>query len=74
MRQLVGIGQPVLGEDREALDLLDARQPCVGAVDAGLGAMWGTGEVQHVLYPDMPWNEAMPDAASSAKPGCRVLQ
>ena len=26
-------------------------------VAAGLGAMWGTGEVQHVLNPDMPWNE-----------------
>jgi pimeloyl-ACP methyl ester carboxylesterase len=24
---------------------------------AGLVAMWGTGEVQHVLNPDMPWNE-----------------
>ena len=20
-------------------------------------AMWGTGEIQHVLNPDMPWNE-----------------
>jgi class 3 adenylate cyclase len=24
---------------------------------AGLVAMWGTGEMQHVLNPDMPWNE-----------------
>jgi hypothetical protein len=28
-------------------------------VSAGLGAMWGTGEVQHVLNPDMPWNEEL---------------
>ena len=20
-------------------------------------AMWGTGEIQHVVNPDMPWNE-----------------
>ena len=20
-------------------------------------AMWGTGEIQHVINPDMPWNE-----------------
>jgi class 3 adenylate cyclase/pimeloyl-ACP methyl ester carboxylesterase len=26
-------------------------------VQAGLFAMWGTGEVEHVLNPDMPWNE-----------------
>ncbi len=24
---------------------------------AALFAMWGTGEIQHVLNPDMPWNE-----------------
>ena len=24
---------------------------------AALAAMWGTGEVQHVVNPDMPWNE-----------------
>jgi hypothetical protein len=35
-RQLGGVGQPFVGEDRETLDLLDARQPRVGAVDAGL--------------------------------------
>jgi class 3 adenylate cyclase len=26
-------------------------------VSAALAAMWGTGEWQHVLNPDMPWNE-----------------
>jgi len=26
-------------------------------VQAGLFAMWGTGEVEHALNPDMPWNE-----------------
>jgi class 3 adenylate cyclase len=26
-------------------------------IQAGLFAMWGTGEVEHVLNPDMPWNE-----------------
>jgi class 3 adenylate cyclase len=26
-------------------------------VRAGMVGMWGTGEVQHVLNPDMPWNE-----------------
>jgi class 3 adenylate cyclase len=26
-------------------------------VRAGLFAMWGTGELQHALNPDMPWNE-----------------
>ena len=24
---------------------------------AALVAMWGTGEIQHVINPDMPWNE-----------------
>ena len=24
---------------------------------AGMAAMWGTGEIQHVINPDMPWNE-----------------
>ena len=33
----------------------DGRDP--EEVIAALVAMWGTGEVQHVLNPDMPWNE-----------------
>ena len=24
---------------------------------AGMVAMWGTGQFQHALNPDMPWNE-----------------
>jgi pimeloyl-ACP methyl ester carboxylesterase len=24
---------------------------------AGMAAMWGTGEFQHAINPDMPWNE-----------------
>jgi class 3 adenylate cyclase/pimeloyl-ACP methyl ester carboxylesterase len=26
-------------------------------VVAGLGAVWGTGEMEHLINPDMPWNE-----------------
>ena len=26
-------------------------------IAAAMVAMWGTGEIQHVLNPDMPWNE-----------------
>src|SRR4051794_8690562 len=44
-RQLVAAGLPLLGEQREALDLLDARELLVGAVDrrgdAGLDARVG---------------------------------
>ena len=29
----------------------------LGEVIAALVAMWGTGEFQHVINPDMPWNE-----------------
>jgi class 3 adenylate cyclase len=31
--------------------------PDLEGVLAALGTMWGTGEYQHVVSPDMPWNE-----------------
>ena len=37
-------------------DTTDASRPDEGAADA-MVAMWGTGEFQHVVNPDMPWNE-----------------
>jgi class 3 adenylate cyclase len=45
---LDGSGYPMLGHS-DGLDL--------EAVRSGLVAMWGTGETQHLLNPDMPWNE-----------------
>ena len=36
----------------ERTDGLDSEE-----VTAALAAMWGTGESQHVINPDMPWNE-----------------
>src|ERR1700686_1405954 len=36
----------------ERTDGLDSEE-----VMAALAAMWGTGESQHVINPDMPWNE-----------------
>jgi class 3 adenylate cyclase len=45
---------------------------------AALVAMWGTGEQQHVLNPDMPWNEEIRAAWArmerlAASPGTRAL-
>jgi class 3 adenylate cyclase/pimeloyl-ACP methyl ester carboxylesterase len=34
-----------------------AERPATEEVLAASAAMWGTGEIQHVLNPDMPWNE-----------------
>jgi pimeloyl-ACP methyl ester carboxylesterase len=41
------------------LDPITERSDGLGSEDvrAGLFAMWGTGELQHALNPDMPWNE-----------------
>lgn len=36
-------------------------------VSAALAAMWGTGEWQHVLNPDMPWNEEIRAAWARAE-------
>jgi class 3 adenylate cyclase len=33
--------------------------PPLGQIGAAVAAMWGTGEMQHVLNPDMPWNEEL---------------
>jgi class 3 adenylate cyclase len=32
-------------------------EPTPEQIRAAFAAMWGTGELQHVLNPDMPWNE-----------------
>ena len=42
-----------------ALVVLEGNADTSGIADisAALAAMWGTGEWQHVLNPDMPWNE-----------------
>jgi class 3 adenylate cyclase/pimeloyl-ACP methyl ester carboxylesterase len=37
------------------VDRTDGRDP--EQVIGGLAAMWGTGEYQHLINPDMPWNE-----------------
>jgi class 3 adenylate cyclase len=34
---------------------------------AAMGAMWGTGEYQHVVNPDMPWNEEIRAAWARAE-------
>jgi class 3 adenylate cyclase len=47
---LEGYADPLM----ERTDLADVDPE---EVQAGLFAMWGTGEVEHVLNPDMPWNE-----------------
>jgi class 3 adenylate cyclase/pimeloyl-ACP methyl ester carboxylesterase len=45
---LEGLANPLV----ERPDGLDREE-----IIAGLFAMWGTGEVEHVVNPDMPWNE-----------------
>jgi pimeloyl-ACP methyl ester carboxylesterase len=45
---LEGLANPLV----ESPDGLDREE-----IIAGLFAMWGTGEVEHVVNPDMPWNE-----------------
>jgi class 3 adenylate cyclase/pimeloyl-ACP methyl ester carboxylesterase len=45
---LEGLADPMV----ERTDGLDSEEWQAAAV-----AMWGTGEIQHVLNPDMPWNE-----------------
>jgi class 3 adenylate cyclase len=45
---LEGYGEPIM----EHTDGLDPEE-----VRAGLVATWGTGEWQHLVNPDMPWNE-----------------
>jgi len=40
-----------------AAEPADRTQPAQAEAVAALGAMWGTGELQHLLNPDMPWNE-----------------
>jgi class 3 adenylate cyclase len=42
----------VLEGNADTSDVADPQE-----VIAGIVAMWGTGEWQHVLNPDMPWNE-----------------
>ncbi|MFI5506340.1 adenylate/guanylate cyclase domain-containing protein [Mycobacterium sp. NPDC051804] len=36
--------------------------PTIVETTAAMGAMWGTGEFQHVINPDMPWNEEVRSA------------
>ena len=56
------------------------RDPTPEELTAALAAMWGTGEFQHLINPDMPWNEEIRAAwareerlaASPADPGSHV--
>jgi class 3 adenylate cyclase len=44
-----------------------AEGPTREEVVALMGAMWGTGEFQHVMNPDMPWNEEIRAAWARAE-------
>ncbi|MEY2433092.1 MAG: hypothetical protein QOC92_2817, partial [Acidimicrobiaceae bacterium] len=44
-----------------------AEGPTREEVVALMGAMWGTGELQHVMNPDMPWNEEIRAAWARAE-------
>jgi class 3 adenylate cyclase/pimeloyl-ACP methyl ester carboxylesterase len=53
-------------------------EPTSEEVTAAMVAMWGTGEYQHVLNPDMPWNEEIRAALArwergAASPGTVAL-
>ena len=41
--------------------------PTPEEVRAAIVAMWGTGEYQHAMNPDMPWNEEIPGIVGPAR-------